>query len=74
MKKPLKILVQDLELFIFKERVLFASGDGKRLFVRVYAAPGVPRYIVHNMKTQQEKEFIKKGEAVKYFNELIVEE
>lgn len=70
--KPFKILVKDVDSFMINERTMFASGDNKRFFISLYAAPGVPRYTVQNMKSKAEKTFIKKGEAVKYFNELVV--
>ena len=71
--KPFKIFVKDVNSFIFNERITYACGEGKRFIIRVYAAPGVPRYIVQVSKTKEEKAFIKKGDAVKYFNGLDTE-
>jgi len=48
--------------------VLFASGNGKKLYVSIHAAPNVKRYTVE--KGAESKGFTKQGEAVSYFNEL----
>jgi len=68
--KKFKILVKDLEKFILEERLLFASGEGKRLLVTLHAGPGVERYIVQKLAIKEEVRFTQKGKAVKYFNDL----
>ena len=67
-----KILVKDVEAWVKSERVMYASGEGKRFFVTVHAGPGVERYIVHNMRTGEDKGFNSRGEAVRFFNQLSV--
>lgn len=67
--KPFTILVKDLKQFIKEEEVLYASGDGKRLYVKLHAGPNVARYIVKK-NTINDRSFVKKGDVVKYFNEL----
>ena len=66
--KLLKILVKDLKKFIKEEEVCYASGEGKRLFVKLHAGPNIERYIVR--KANESKGFAVAGNAVKYFNEL----
>ena len=73
---PHKILVKDLDLFIKKERLLFASGSSKknlvkRIYVKLHAGPGVERYIVEDHgKWIKTHSFTSKSEAVKLYNEL----
>jgi len=67
-----KILVKDVESWMKSERVMFASGEGKRFFITVHAGPNVERYIVHNMRTGKDKGFTNRSEAVRFFNQLSV--
>jgi hypothetical protein len=69
-----KILVKDVESWMQSERALFAGGEGKRFYVTVHAGPGVKRYIVQNMRTGKEDGFTNRGEAVRFFNQLRVEQ
>lgn len=66
----LKLLVKDLEAWMKKERLLYASGCGKRFYVTIHAGPNAERYIVCNMVTGVERGFAKRGDAVRYFNNL----
>ena len=66
--EPFKILVKDLTEFIKKERVVYASGRGKRLLVALRAGPNVKRYVVE--KGGEIRSFSNKGNAVRYFNNL----
>lgn len=66
--KTFEVLMKDLKQFVRNEKHLFASGCGKRLFVRLQAGPNVERYVVtHDGKTAG---FAKAGDAVRYFNAL----
>jgi hypothetical protein len=65
-----KLLVREIEAWMKSERVMYASGEGKRLFVTVHAGPGVKRYIVHNMRTGEDTGFTNRGQAVRFFNNL----
>ncbi len=66
-----KLLIKDLESWIDKQELLYASTTGIRFFVRVKAAPNFPRYIVIDTKLSIEHLFTKKSSAIKKFNELI---
>jgi hypothetical protein len=67
-----KLKVKDLEAWMKGERVLFASGDGKRFYVSVHAGPNVERYTVRNMASGFETSFSNRGQAIKFFNALKV--
>ena len=63
-----KILVKDLDAYVRSYRALFSQRGRKRVYVTLHAAPGVARYVVAD--GDNERGFIKKGDAVRYFNEL----
>jgi len=67
-----KIFAKDVDAWVKSQRVMYASGEGKRFFVTVHAGPGVERYIVHNMRTGEDSGFTNLGEAVRFFNQLSV--
>jgi len=62
-----KIKVKDVQDFVKSELVLYASGRGKRFFVRIHAGPNVERYVVETNKGTVG--FAKAGEAVQHFND-----
>lgn len=64
-----RIKVKDVEAFVTTECVLFASGEAKRFYIRLRAGPKVSRYIVLRPPMQQRKEFTRKGDAVRFFND-----
>jgi hypothetical protein len=67
--KPFKIKVKDLAEFVKTEKMLYAAGSNKKLYVLLHAGPNVERYLVKSLR-YGDKGFTKKGEAVKYFNSL----
>lgn len=69
MTRPFKILVKDLKNFVRIEKVLFASGRGKKLSVSLWAGPNIKRYMVEHAHGETEF-FLKAGDAVKRFNEI----
>lgn len=72
--KNFTLKVKDLECYIKSERISYATGDKKRFFISLHCGPNYKRYTVQNMVSKEEFGFIKKGEAIKFFNELFVEE
>jgi hypothetical protein len=70
--KELKIFVNQVSQFMLSERILYASGDNKRFFITLHAAPNYNRYIVLNTVSGKEIGFTDKGKAVRFFNELVV--
>lgn len=72
MKEEFKIYVNQVSQFMHTERVMFATGDNKRFFITLHAAPNHKRYIVQNMVSKEEFGFNNKGKAVKFFNDLKV--
>ena len=65
--KEFKIFVNQVSQFMYAERVMFATGDNKRFFITLHAAPNFNRYIVKNMVSGVEFGFNNKGKAVKEF-------
>ncbi len=63
-----KIKVKDVSEFVKTKLVVYATGQGKKFLVALHAAPNIKRYVVQYGMLK--KGFIKKGEAVKFFNEL----
>jgi acetone carboxylase gamma subunit len=66
-----KIFVNQVSQFMLSERVMYATGDNKRFFITLHAAPNYNRYIVKNMISGKEFGFNNKGKAVRFFNELL---
>jgi len=63
-----KVKIKDVKEFVRVERKLYASGDGKKLYIALRAGPNVERYIV---ETKSENTgFTKLGDAVRRFNSL----
>jgi len=64
----LKIKVKDVKAFIDEERVLYASGEGCKLYITLKAGPSVERYIV--LAGDESHGFTKLGDAVRLFNDI----
>lgn len=67
MKTP-KLLVKDLKDFIKEHEYMYASGNGKKIYIKFHAGPNIERYIVK--AGGMTSGFKKVGDAVKFFNEL----
>ena len=61
-----KLKVKDAKEFIDRERMMYAHGAGKGLYVRLKAGPNVERYIVK--VGDKETGFTKLSDAVRLFN------
>ncbi len=61
-----KIKVKDVKEFVKSEGLTYASGKGKRFFIKLHAGPNVERYVVEY--DGHKKSFTKCGDAVRCFN------
>jgi hypothetical protein len=59
-----------VQAFVKSQEVIFASGEGKRLLVKLHASPVVKRYIVER-RGGYRYEFHKVSNAVEAFNDDI---